>query len=115
MRKILLKGGLFLLLTIATLGGSLLLESRSTLASPIPIKENSVAAVSCAPAPMSPVNLCIYCCSGTITGSGSFDLFGIQYAYIDVLVTCNDGSSCYGHFEAYGVGSYYEISFSSNC
>jgi hypothetical protein len=61
--------------------------------------------------------LCVgFCCSGTISASsGRSSLFCFQYAFIDVLVTCTDGSSCYGHFEVYTAGGQYEVAFSSNC
>ena len=60
--------------------------------------------------------LCVgFCCSGTIVSYDAYELIGIQVDSFSVRVTCTDGSSCYGHFEIYRVGSYHEISFSSNC
>ncbi len=60
--------------------------------------------------------MCVdFCCSGTIINYDSYEVIGIQVAVFDVIVRCSDGSTCIGHYEAYGSGGLYGVSFSSNC
>jgi len=116
MRRTLLRVGLFMILTAASFTGSSLWESPGAIAAPVlagsTLLNPVVSAATLTPAAL----LCVgFCCSGSVTGSGSFDLFGFQYAFLDVVVTCSDGSSCTGRFELYGVGDIYELTFVSNC
>lgn len=111
-----LRASLYLLLTITSLGIGTMLHPANAFATSQPVTAKARVAPSLTSI-ISSAFLCVTYCCGSILDMGSWNVFGLQYAWVDMRVACQDGSVCYTTVSAICAGDICDVSFeqSGNC
>lgn len=108
MRLMILRVSLFLLLATVSFKSDALLNSFNVSAAKATVATASGSLRHYA-------FICTAYCCGRITEIGGFEYFGFTYGWAHVIVSCQDGSSCYIDIQAECAGDLCSVTVGSNC
>jgi hypothetical protein len=108
-----LRASLYLLLTITSLGAGTLLQPANAYAAPRAATVKARVTPSLTWSIASALVCLDYCC-GEILDMGSISSFGLETAWVDIRVTCRDGTVCNTSISADCAGGQCFVSFSQS-